>query len=45
MFSIAHLGNFGKNNRRSNFKDENIKNDYPEADWRVIGDYIKKHRI
>lgn len=41
MFTIAHLGNLGRNNRRSNFKNEDIKNMYPEADWKVVAEYIK----
>lgn len=41
MFVIAHLGNHGKRNRRSNFKDKNIKKKYPEEDWKVIAEYIK----
>ena len=41
MFAITHLGNLRRNNRRSNFKNEDIKNMYPEADWKVVAEYIK----
>ena len=44
MFAIAHLGRFGRNNRRSCFTDADQEL-YPEADWKVIADYIKNENI